>query len=431
MYKLIVSLPVNREFEGVVRLEEEGGRLVAGPFAVCGRADRKTAGRHGNPSGHALLPFGDTPLGRYKVAGIQPTGHKTSLAAERFGPHGVVVLTPTAGEAALADANGRFYIIIQGGKLGPGRRLRPTCGSLRMHDKDQKSLVRALRKSHPCVCECVAATEPVSSRTVARGASNEEADPPLAGTSIGLSGVDAASAGFGEGLSGGGKTRRFATPSFRLAADSAGGGGGSTGGGYDSYDSGSNFSKVDSSYVNKNEGFNAKVYNDAGLPAVGYGINLGFQTAASLKAAGVPQSIIDQVQPLLGMSAAQYATWSQKNSLTLSDADAKALSSDVQAQYFNATGSGFNSSTTLGVTFSDLPSEAQTALCDLWYNMGDLSSAAPNLWSQVTTGQWQAAITNLTNNFSSKDPVLNNRAAAAGQLLQNALNAGTLPKAKK
>jgi hypothetical protein len=164
---------------------------------------------------------------------------------------------------------------------------------------------------------------------------------------------------------------------------------------------------------------------------VGYGINLGFQTAASLKAAGVPQSIIDQVQPLLGMSAAQYATWSQKNSLTLSDADAKALSSDVQAQYFNATGSGFNSSTTLGVTFSDLPSEAQTALCDLWYNMGDLSSAAPNLWSQVTTGQWQAAITNLTNNFSSKDPVLNNRAAAAGQLLQNALNAGTLPKAKK
>jgi len=81
MHKLIVSLPTNREFEGRLTLEEENGRVLAGPFPVCGLADRAAAGRHGNPSGRALLPFGDTPLGRYRVTGIHATGPKTSLPA--------------------------------------------------------------------------------------------------------------------------------------------------------------------------------------------------------------------------------------------------------------------------------------------------------------------------------------------------------------
>jgi hypothetical protein len=195
MYKLIVTLPVNRDFEGVLRLEDQTGHVVAGPFAVCGRADRGAAGRHGNSSCHALLPFGDTPLGRYRMTGIVPTGRRTSLPVERFGPHGVVVLTPAAGDAALADANGRFCIVIQGGKLGPGRRLRPTNGSLRLADKDQKRLVRALRKSHQCVCECVATVEPVTGRTVARGTSYEEADPPLGGSLVSLPVIASTSGG--------------------------------------------------------------------------------------------------------------------------------------------------------------------------------------------------------------------------------------------
>ena len=133
------------------------------------------------------------------------------------------------------------------------------------------------------------------------------------------------------------------------------------------------------------------------------------------------------------MSADDYKTWSQDNSLTLSDADAQTLSTAVQNQYFNATGEAFDNKTTLGVTFSDLPTEAQTAICDLWYNMGNLSSAAKCFWRQVYSGQWQEAIDNLTSKttpFSSSDDRLNERAAADGQLLQNALNAGTLPKPK-
>jgi GH24 family phage-related lysozyme (muramidase) len=431
MRKLIVILPENRDFEGVLRLEEQNGRLVAGPFAVCGRADGEVAGRHGNSSRQALLPFGDTPLGRYRIAGILPTGRRTNLPAERFGPYGVVVLQPAAGEAALADANGRFCIVIQGGKLGPGRRLRPTNGSLRLADKDQKKLVRALRRCDQCVCECMATAEPVTGRPVARDASYEEADPPLGGALLSqavMAGTSSSSAS-GRLSHEPGQPRRFGPPSFHLSADSGGGGGGAGGGG--GYDSGTSFSSVDTSYINQNEGFRTDVYADTvGVPTVGYGVNLSAQTVQSLQDAGVPQSIVDQVEPLLGMSAAEFAAWSKDNTLTLSDPDAQTLSTDIQKQYFDATGQAYDNKTSLGVSFSDLPTGAQTAICDLWYNMGPLSSKAPDFWNQVTTGQWQDAINNLTQDFS-KDPRLDERAKAAGQLLQDALKAGTLPQPKK
>jgi hypothetical protein len=241
MHKLIVTLPVNRDFEGMLRLEDQNGRLVAGPFAVCGRADGEAAGRHGNSSRHTLLPFGDTPLGRYRIAGILPTGRRTNLSGERFGPYGVVLLKPTAGDAALADANGRFHTAIHGGKLGLGRRLRPTNGSLRLADKDQRRLVRALRKGQSCLCDCVTTAEPVTGRTVARGPSYEESDPPLGGSLVSLPVAAATSGSLGADgfLYEGDQPRRFGPPSFHLFADSGGGGGGGSagggtgGGGYD------------------------------------------------------------------------------------------------------------------------------------------------------------------------------------------------------
>jgi|HubBroStandDraft_6_1064221.scaffolds.fasta_scaffold01118_4 hypothetical protein len=234
MHKLIVILPVNRDFEGLLRLEDQNGRLVTGPFAVCGRADGEAAARHGNSPRHTLLPFGDTPLGRYRIAGILPTRGRPNLPGERFGPYGVVVLKPIAGDAALADANGRFHIVIQGGKLGPGRRLRPTNGSLRVADQDLKKLVHWLRRMQHCVCECVAAAEPVTCRTVARqGVSYEEADPPLSGPLASLSpATTSGRLGADQFSYESDQPRLFGPPPFHLFADSGGGsGGGGTGGG--------------------------------------------------------------------------------------------------------------------------------------------------------------------------------------------------------
>jgi hypothetical protein len=161
------------------------------------------------------------------MTAILPTGKGTSLSADRFGPNGVIVLAPTAGDAALADANGRFYIIIQGGKLSPGRLLRPTNGSLRLADKDQKRLVRALRRNLQCVCECVSTSESLTERVVGKAATQEENDPPLVTSGINFAQLVATSGRFQYDRE---EQRNFDPPKFRLFVDS----GGSSGGGADS-----------------------------------------------------------------------------------------------------------------------------------------------------------------------------------------------------
>ena len=131
MPQLIVRLPEDRSQTGSLTLESEDGVVLAGPFEVCGRADDLTAARHGNAGRDPMLPYGDTPLGVYRVAHIVASGEGTDFPADDFGPHGLVVLEPAAALAALADANGRFQLLIQGGSAAQGRGLRTTNGSLR------------------------------------------------------------------------------------------------------------------------------------------------------------------------------------------------------------------------------------------------------------------------------------------------------------
>jgi hypothetical protein len=176
MRKLIVALPSNRDIEGTVHLEEDG-RILAGPFPVCGRADSTVARRHGNPTRNPLLPFGDTPLGLYRVLGLLPSGFGTALPKKLFGPHSVLVLQPVGGDAALADANGRFHTLIQGGKESRDKRLLPTNGSLRLRDKDQKKLLRALGLKTALECECEVRAGAARGKPVAEGIDYELGDP--------------------------------------------------------------------------------------------------------------------------------------------------------------------------------------------------------------------------------------------------------------
>ncbi len=176
MRKLIVTLPPQRDVEGTVHLEEDGRRL-AGPFPVCGRADSSAALRHGNPTRNPLLPFGDTPLGLYRVLGLLPSGFGTALPRKHFGPNDVLVLQPIGGDAALADANGRFHTLIQGGQESRDKRLLPTNGSLRLRDKDQKRLLRALGSKKNIECECEIRLGAVKGRPIAESLDYELGDP--------------------------------------------------------------------------------------------------------------------------------------------------------------------------------------------------------------------------------------------------------------
>src|SRR5262249_49108805 len=109
---LSVKLPRDRDRCGTLTLHDARGRRISGPFVVAGRASDALAAANGNVLRNSLLRFGDTPTGTYRVREILSSGRGTPFDTARFGPHGIVALEGVSGDAALAEANGRFHILI-------------------------------------------------------------------------------------------------------------------------------------------------------------------------------------------------------------------------------------------------------------------------------------------------------------------------------
>lgn len=153
MSYLSVKLPRDRDRCGTLTLYDASGRRICGPFAVAGRASDTLAAANGNVPRNPLLRFGDTPSGSYRVREVLSSGKGTPFDPAQFGPHGIVVLEGVSGDAALAEANGRFHVLIVGGRRSGHGSLRSTAGSLRLSDEHQKSLIAALRKLHEVNCK--------------------------------------------------------------------------------------------------------------------------------------------------------------------------------------------------------------------------------------------------------------------------------------
>ncbi|HXC36328.1 MAG TPA: hypothetical protein VNV43_10665, partial [Candidatus Acidoferrales bacterium] len=152
--KIIVRLPHNRNYAGRLHVENSSGKRLIGPFPVGGRANDPKAYDCRNSRRDPALPFGDTPCGGYQVKKIISSGAATAYSSEEFGSAGIILLQPVSGDAALADANGCFGFFIQGGALSRAGHLRPTDGSLRLANRDQRKLVTFLQSLEQIDCEC-------------------------------------------------------------------------------------------------------------------------------------------------------------------------------------------------------------------------------------------------------------------------------------
>jgi hypothetical protein len=173
-----IYLPANRDLAGALFFRGDTGQHLAGPFSVCGRANDVIAAEHGNKTRDRLLPYGDFPLGTYRVLGGIATGRGTVLGERSYGRAGALVLEPIAGEAALAEATGRFFQVIHGGGAPRTGDLLATCGSLRLTDKDMPHLLRLARQFGDLICEVVE-TEPLFPKLRIREEPLPEAfDPP-------------------------------------------------------------------------------------------------------------------------------------------------------------------------------------------------------------------------------------------------------------
>jgi hypothetical protein len=162
--KLLVELPVDREKTGRLSVADERGRTILGPFAVAGRASSALAAANRNPVRDPRFRFGDTPTGDFEVRQTLKSGTGTLFPSAEFGAHGVIVLEGVAGDAATAEANGRFHFLIQGGKFSAQERLRATAGSLRLANDDMRALATLLRKHDDVVCEIRERANATSSR---------------------------------------------------------------------------------------------------------------------------------------------------------------------------------------------------------------------------------------------------------------------------
>lgn len=153
--RLIVELPSDRSRSGCVELFDDNEDSLCGPFVIAGLASSALAARHGNPARNPILPYGDTPTGNYRVRGRVRSGSGTPLPKREYGPHGILVLEGLTGDAALADANGRFSFAIHGGELTGDGWLCSTAGSLRMRDVDLKVLISVVERLHVRACEVI------------------------------------------------------------------------------------------------------------------------------------------------------------------------------------------------------------------------------------------------------------------------------------
>ena len=128
----------------------EDGELIGGPWPCYGKADNAKAAAQENPSRDPVLPYGDHPLGRYRVTGFLPGAHGQ---AKRFGP-GCFILEPIEGDAARAKENGRTGLLIHGGSLDSAGNLRATFGCLRIPDEIVRHLARVQEISRIKLYRC-------------------------------------------------------------------------------------------------------------------------------------------------------------------------------------------------------------------------------------------------------------------------------------
>lgn len=180
--KIVISLPADRTQPGTLRLRNNAGRTVAGPFAAFGKADGRTAARKGNPGRSPILPFGDTPHGVYEAVDTIATGDGTNHNEHSYGPHGAIRLRPRSGEAKLASDAGRTGLLIHGGAPSTNGGLRPTNGCIRLSNDDMNALLNAmttlgLSEGPPDRCEI---EDKIEAIVVVLGPDDgyDEGDPP-------------------------------------------------------------------------------------------------------------------------------------------------------------------------------------------------------------------------------------------------------------
>ena len=146
--------------------------------------------------------------------------------------------------------------------------------------------------------------------------------------------------------------------------------------------------------INKTTG---QVLGQSGV-TVGSGVDLGSKTSDSLRAIGVSQRIIDQLEPYFGLKTGRAACAAIELPLRMSCNDSQRLTQLVKNDVVSKVQQRYDrdrDQQSDAVAFTTLPRGIRTAIADVWFQFGSLPQKAPIFWSYVITNDWDNAISEL------------------------------------
>ncbi|EBV3242572.1 hypothetical protein DOH76_24110 [Salmonella enterica subsp. enterica serovar Oranienburg] len=163
---------------------------------------------------------------------------------------------------------------------------------------------------------------------------------------------------------------------------------------------------IDKDFIHQEEGLKKRPYypdikdeNNSGI-TVGYGIDLGEKSPASMLVDGVPKNIIDKLAPYTGFKGkdARYLLIKDENRLPELTSDEALLLSDIYLSKTINVVSGQYNKESQELKFSQVPEKTRTAIIDVAYNSGDhLWNACPVFWSDIVAQDWGSAYDELMN----------------------------------
>ena len=384
-----IELPRNRDFCGCLLVLDDAGKIAFGPEWCAGRANDAAALRRGNDSRSCLLPYGDTPLGHYRLRQIISMREASDHALKQFGRFGIVSLGATGGQALMADSIGRFEIWIHGGCAAPDGRLASTNGSVRLADPAMFALLQVLKGREGALCEVVEAERRAQAPHVWEDGFFDEGDPPS------LDGVESEPEWP--------IPVAMTAPLRTIFLGEYDGGGTDTGVVGDQGKAGGD-AETEGKTEGKKEGIEAK-----GEPIGAH--DAGKAGAESPSREGGWRGAI------AGFFRSLYRDTTVSHNVRYTDNAQPAAQADVRG----ALAAKFDAASAR--KFADLPAAAQNAFAGLGQAYGaDLDTALPGFWSAAAAGRWPGAVQAL---LRTRDQHIVARTRAA-DLLQGAIVQGAL-----
>ncbi|WP_299494649.1 pesticin C-terminus-like muramidase [uncultured Shewanella sp.] len=182
------------------------------------------------------------------------------------------------------------------------------------------------------------------------------------------------------------------------------------------------YTNIDFSFIEQLEGFTLIGYvpdaqsSQSGV-TIGSGFDIGQRSVLELKNA-FSASLFEKLKPYATLKKMDAVIKLAALPLTISTVEAQEITRYSHSSTINRIANEWNASRSK-IPFEQLHCICATVMCSVAFQYGSLSKPTPKFWQQVTTEDWQGALSNLRH-FGDNYPTRRNKEA---DLLQSWLEA--------